>query len=122
SRAFSLPALTLPRTKSRSFNRASRLSWMACCAGSSFCRSIFLQSTQPMPAVRQSVHEIDGVLVAVELVQEVDAADLRVARVLAPLARRVGHHAHDLLLQRFAGLAHVDVVAVALRHLAAVGA
>ena len=63
------------------------------------------------------VHHGDLVGRRVELVEAEDAADVRVARVLAADARRVRDHRHDLLPQRVGRLGHPDRVVVRLGHL-----
>ena len=94
-------------------------------ATSSTMRSIsgFLHSRQPMPAVRQPCCRPRLRLLArVDLVQVPDRAFVRIARVRAPHARRVGLHGLELLRDLARIFAQADGVAVGLRHLAAVEA
>ena len=94
-----------------------------CCSAMIASITGCLQSRQPMPAVRAAVHHPGlGRLVGVDLVELPDRAALRVARVAAAHARRVGRHAADLCVDLGRLLAHRDRVAVALAHLRAVEA
>ena len=82
-----------------------------------------LHSMQPMPAERQPSFTLAMVSsVAEDLVQVAHRADVGIAGIVQPHARRVGHHGLQLLPHHRLGVSQQDGVAVRLRHLAAVGA
>ena len=112
-----------PRPPGRA-SSASRRSRIRSCSGRSRSSSFFLQSTQPIPArAAVLVHPADRLGR-----RSSPCAGRRCRRRPGrrgpgpPLARRIGHHPHDLLRRGLGALAEVDGVAVALRHLPAVGA
>ena len=81
----------------------------------------FLHSRQPMPAVRQPLRPRSRVSsLGIDLVQVEHRAFVRIARIGAAHARRIGLHLLELLRDFVRVFAQPDGVAVGLGHLAAV--